>query len=223
MLSFIVNGKRCRSRLRLETWGELLDRLEKGEGMTRQVVTAARLGGVALPTFRDQATLSRRLADAGLIDVDTSTVGQLLHESARTACESIEPLLDAVGRIATLFRRHELETADREWSAVIGTLRMLTSITAMLVTAGGTPGACRMHLDAFVVRVCEVLDSILEHQTQRRWHALARVLDVQLAPALRQWSSILRTLDGQHDERVGVASGVATLRELLHDLEEVAV
>lgn len=201
MPSIIVNGKRHGGRLRLETWGDLLDRLERGEGMTRQVVTAARFSGVGVPTFRQVETLSRRIGDLGSIEVETATVSDLLHESARTAYTSIETILAVVARIARLLRQHELEAADREWSSVVGSLRMLTRITAMLVDGRGA-GACRMHLDALVVRVCGLLDTIVERQTQKQWHAVARVLDAQLAPALQDWSSILQTLDG-HDAEPG--------------------
>ena len=219
MVSFIVNGKRHRSGLLPETWGELLDRLEKGESVTRQVVTAARLGGVAIPTFRDTVSLSRRIADVGRIEVEMSTVSELLHQSARTAHESIGQILDAVARIAVLWREHEIETADREWSAVVSSLRMLTRITAMLVVTGGTAAACRTHLDALIVRVCGLLDEVVECQAQRRWRGVARVLDVQLAPALHEWSSILQTLDRQHDERDPKVSPIPMKRERLRVLE----
>src|SRR5262245_33460536 len=85
VLQINVNGASREGQSRPENWGELLDLLERGDGLSRQIVTAVRFGGVAVPTFREPSELARELQDVDRIDVETATIDELLHESAQTA------------------------------------------------------------------------------------------------------------------------------------------
>src|SRR5215470_14628466 len=118
VLQINVNGASREGRSRPENWGELLDLLEQGDGLSRQIVTAVRFGGVAVPTFREPSELARELQTIDRIDIETTSLDELLHESAQAAYDSIAPLRRAVGRIAARLRAGNSRTAVRDLPAL---------------------------------------------------------------------------------------------------------
>ena len=199
MLEIAVNGEARWSQSGRENWGQVLDLLETGQGSSRPIVTAVRFDGVVVPTFREPAMLGKTLGDVGLIEVETSTFIQLVHESARAAYESVAPLQRAVTRIASSFRGSEPIAARRELPSLTAALQGLTVVTAMLTNARGAFGGCRDEFDHLAARLCSVLDDIVECQTQEDWLGIAETLDGPLTSALRQWASLLLALNGESD------------------------
>lgn len=192
MLQINVNGASRQGRSRPENWGELLDLLEQGDGLSRQVVTAVRFGGVALPTFREPAELARDLHGVDRIDIETATLDELLHESAQAAYDSIAPLRKAVVRIATRLRTGHSRTAVRDLPALTNSIQTLTNVTAMLASAPERVGAHRRDFDSLVARLCGLVDAIIDRQARQEWPAVAEVLDGELGPTLSAWSSVVR-------------------------------
>ena len=192
MLHINVNGASRGGRSRPENWGELLNLIEQGDGLSRQVVTAVRFGGVAVPTFREPSELARELQDVDRIDVETASLSELMHESAQAAYDSIAPLRKAVSRIAGRLRAGNPRTAVRDLPALTGSVQTLTNVTAMLAAARESIGSHRADFDALVSRLCGVIDAIIAHQAKQEWPAVADILDVELAPTLAAWSSVVR-------------------------------
>ncbi len=192
MLQINVNGASRQGRSRPENWGELLELLEQGDGLSRQIVTAVRFGGVAVPTFREPSELARELQDLDRIDVETSSLDELLHESAQAAYDSIAPLRKAVVRIAGRLRAGHSRTAVRDLPALTTSLQTLTNVTAMLAAAPEHVGAHRRDFDGLVARLCGIVDAIIERQARQEWSGVADVLDGDLAPTLSAWSSVVR-------------------------------
>jgi len=192
VLQINVNGASREGRSKPENWGELLDLLEQGDGLSRQIVTAVRFGGVAVPTFREPSELARELQDIDRIDIETTSLDELLHESAQAAYGSIAPLRRAVGRIAARLRTGNSRTAVRDLPALTGSVQTLTSVTAGLAAARESVGSHRADLDGLVARLCGVVDAITEEQARQQWPAVADILDMELTPTLAAWSSIVR-------------------------------
>ena len=192
MLQINVNGASRPGRSRPENWGELLDLLEQGDGLSRQIVTAVRFGGVAVPTFREPSELARELLDHDRIEIETATLDELLHESAQAAYDSIAPLKRAVARIAGRLRAGNSRTAIRDLPALTGSVQTLTNVTAMLAAARQSVGSHRSDFDALVSRLCGVVDAIIERQARQEWPGVADILDVELTPTLAAWSSVVR-------------------------------
>ncbi len=199
MLEIAVNGEARWSQSGRKSWGQLLDMLETGEGSSRPIVTAVRFDGVAVPTFREPAMLGKILGDVELIEVETSTFDQLLHESALAAYESIAPLKRAVVRIAASFRGADPGCANRELPSLTAALQGLTVVTAMLTTARSTARGNNSHFDDLAGCLCGVLDGIVECQTRENWRGIADILETDLATALTEWASVLLALN--HDGR----------------------
>jgi hypothetical protein len=192
VLQINVNGASRPGQSRPENWGELLGLLEQGDGLSRQIVTAVRFGGVAVPTFREPSELARELAAIDRIDVETATLNELLHESAQAAYDSIAPLKRAVGRIAGRLRAGNSRAAIRDLPALTGSVQTLTNVTAGLAAARERVGSHRGDFDALVSRLCGVVDAIIERQARQEWSAVAEILDVELTPTLAAWSSVVR-------------------------------
>ena len=175
-----------------ENWGELLDWLERGEGQVRRVVTAVRFEGVAVPTFREANALSRGLGDLGTIEVVTSTVDDLLRESAQAAYDSVAPLGRAVRRIAVKLRAGHEMAARRDLPALTAAVQSLTTVTSGLGHSAPCVEPHRADVDALVLRLCRLVDAITASQVQSEWRAVADILERDLAPTLDAWASVIR-------------------------------
>lgn len=192
MLQISVNGEMRESSSAPENWGELLNSLEIGEGGARQVVTAVRFGGVAVPTFREPNALSQDLDAIERIEVETATVDDLLHESARAAFESIDPLRSATARIAMRLREgHEL-AAVRDLPSLTTSVQTLTTLTAALARARACAEPHRRDFDALVVRLCRLVDAVIARQVAANWTGVADLLDRELSPTLDAWVLVAR-------------------------------
>jgi hypothetical protein len=196
VLEVAVNGEARLSESGRKNWGQLLDLLESGEGASRSIVTAVRFDGVAVPTFREPSMLGKTLGDVELIEVETSTFDQLLHESALTAYGSVAPLKRAVARIAASFRGRDPDGACRELPSLTAALQGLTVVTAMLTSARRSASDNGRHFDVLASRLCGVLDDIVECQTREDWRGIAAILETSLTTALTDWASVLLALDG---------------------------
>jgi hypothetical protein len=77
-MQLTINGGAVSADSGLKKWGELFEALEQGEGMHRRVVTAVRFEGVEEPSFRDASVLARAIGEPTCVDVETSTVVDLM-------------------------------------------------------------------------------------------------------------------------------------------------
>lgn len=194
MLQIHMNGLTRDDPSGPQNWGELLDLLENGHAGARQIVTAVRFSGVAVPTFRELPTLARALGEVGEIEVETATVEELLRESAQAAYDSIAPLRNAVRRVAERLRDGNPRTASRDLPELTASVQTLTGVTAMLAGARELIGAHRTDFDALVQRLCVVVDSIIASQSRSNWLAVASVLEDELMPTLAAWASVVRRI-----------------------------
>lgn len=192
MLQISVNGLTRDLGSRPENWGDLLNSLENGDGSERQVVTAVRFDGVAVPTFREAETLGRSLVELGPIDIRTATVDELLHESAQAACDSIAPLKSAAQRIALRLRSgHELAAA-RDLPELTSSIQTLTTLTAALARAKACVPPHRADFDALVLRCCRLVDGVITRQVRGDWKGVADLIELDLVPTLDAWHLVAR-------------------------------
>jgi hypothetical protein len=192
VLQISVNGTARDSWSAPENWGELLHLLENGEGRGRRVVTAVRFGGVAAPTFREPSTLARELHALEPIDIQISSVDELLHESAQSAFDSIAPLRSATARIASRLHAGHETAAVRDLQGLTTSIQTLTTITAGLGDAMSCPEPHRRDFDALVLRLCRLVDNIIVLQVRADWNGIAELLDRELTPTLEAWVLVAR-------------------------------
>jgi hypothetical protein len=192
VLQINVNGLAHLDASRPKNWGQLLDLLERGEGLSRQIVTAVRFGGVAMPTFREPGALGRQLEELGPIDVQTATVDELLHDSAQAAFDSVGPLRRATIRIAGRLRAGDEMARLRELPQITASVQTLTTVTAVLSKAKACVDAHRTDLEAAVARFCAIVDALTTNRERQDWPRVADVLERELAPTLDAWTLVAR-------------------------------
>ena len=192
MLQINVNGLARLDTSTPENWGELLDLLESGDGPQRQIVTAVRFGGVAVPTFREPGALIRELRSIGPIDVETATVDELLHESAHAAYDSIGPLRRASIRAASRLRAGDEMAATRDLPELTSSVQTLTTVTSVLARARQCTEPHRTDFESLVVRFCRIVDDITTFRAHGEWQHVADVLERELAPTFEAWGLVAR-------------------------------
>jgi hypothetical protein len=179
----------------LQTWGDLLDGLDRQLGAARQVVTAARFDGVDQPTFREASLAEIRLESVGRIEVDVADGSALVLSTLDLARDSLPVLADSARQVGRAFRRGDFDTALHQLPPVLDAVRTLMKLTDAAATAAGTSlETVRKRLpadiDACAAVLCAIA-SLATHQDAEDWVATADVLEHELAPALIEWRVLI--------------------------------
>ncbi len=180
-----------------ETWGQLLETLDRSLVANRRVVTAVRFDGVDQPSFRSGALATAELARIARVDIDAEDAATLLSTAVTAAADSLPGLVTGVRMTAAALRAGAAH-AHTDVVALVAAVQSLVALTAAAATAahlsmGETPGA-----DPAVVNACGDLETALRalvaHQALEHWPALADALDADLAPAIAHWHDVLEPI-----------------------------
>lgn len=180
-----------------ETWGQLLDALDRTLVADRRVVTAVRFDGVDQPTFR-----SRELSAAGLtgitrVAVDAEDAAALLSAAVEAAGDSLPGLVSGV-RITATALRNGAPDAQSGLVALVAAVQSLVALTAAAATAANVSMGGGADAAPPTVAACADLETALRrlvgHQAAERWPALADALDADLAPAIARWHDVLEPI-----------------------------
>jgi hypothetical protein len=203
-----VNGSEHEVGAGLETWGQLLATLERGDGPERAVVTAVRVGGVDQPTFREPLLLALDLNTAAPIDVETSAARDLVAQARQTALDGLEALATGARLAAEAFRLHDLPRAQRGLLDFVTTFRLLTTLTAALARAeapAGNPGLDPQGAE-FLEQLGANLESLIAFNVNEDWISVADVLEYEIADVLPHWAAILQDEEDDCSARVIAAA-----------------
>ena len=179
---------------RPNTWGELLDGLDRRLGAARRVVTAVRFDGVDQPSFRQPALAGLALAGVGRVEVEAEDAVALLRAAVDAASDSLPDLVAGVSQTAVALRSDAAD-AHAQLGSLVTALQSLMTLTVAAGTAadlsfGADPGA-----DAAVTGACArietALSTLVERQTAGDRRAVADALDHDLAPAVAGWTDVL--------------------------------
>jgi hypothetical protein len=190
-MQLTINGGTVSTDSGLKNWGELLEALEQGEGMDRRVVTAVRFGGVEEPSFRDARTLARTIGEPITVDVETSTVVDLIESSAAVVREELATVLACTTATACAFRRHDVADANRQLVSLLETYRTLTALTDSIVAARASVGAAPAGADDVTARVNAAFEVLIDAQQRNDWDDVADALEYDVADALAGWPRLL--------------------------------
>ncbi len=179
---------------RPETWGELLDRLDRRLAGDRRVVTAVRFDGVDQPSFRHPAIAGTSLGRVARVEVDAEDAVALLLAAVDAASDSLPDLVAGVSQTAVALRS-DAPDAHGQLGSLVTALQSLVALTVAAGTAadisfGADPGA-----DAAVTGACArieaALSTVVAGQTDGDRRAVADALDQHLAPAVAGWTDVL--------------------------------
>ena len=192
----------------LQTWGELLQTLDVGLGSTRRVVTAVRFEGVDQPSYRADDICGRVLAGLSRVEVESAGADDLLHDTIRTARDSVAVLAAAAIQVADTFRGMKISAAHTCFAELAEGVRQLTMLTVALATAAvvdlstlscGPPAAFSSTAAESGTQIIDGvsvgLQRLLVWQTANDWVGAADCLEFDLAPALDRWSTVFDALE----------------------------
>jgi hypothetical protein len=179
---------------RPDTWGELLDTLDRRLAADHRVVTAVRFDGVDQPSFRQPFIAAIRLGQVARVEVEADDAVGLLLEALDAATDSLPDLVAGVSQTAAALRT-DAPDAQGQLASLVTALQSLMALTVAAGTAadisfGAAPGA-----DAAVTTACArieaALSTLVARQTAGDRRAVADALDHHLAPAIAGWTDIL--------------------------------
>jgi hypothetical protein len=194
MAECFVNDRPECTEIRQETWGALLQALDRRLETDRRVVTAVRFDGVDQPSFRDSALAGASLAAIARIDIDAEDGVALLRASVDAAGDSLPELVTGV-RLTAAAVRCGAPDAAAQLGALIVALQSLMTLTAAATTTaaaslGGDPAA-DVALARGCLRIERALSTLVTRQTVGDTAGVADALDHDLAPAVAGWSDVL--------------------------------
>lgn len=179
-----------------ETWGGLLETLDRDLVADRRVVTAVRFDGVDQPSFRSDELAAADLSRIARVDIEAEDAAALLSAAVDAAVDSLAGLVQGV-RVTAMALRSGAPDAQAQLVTLVSAIQSLVALTAAAATAAnlsmGAAGA-----DASVVTACGGLETALRtlvvHQAGEQWPALADALDADLAPAIARWNDVLEPI-----------------------------
>lgn len=180
-----------------ETWGQLLETLDRSLVADRRVVTAVRFDGVDQPSFRSGDLAAAELSRIARVDIDAEDAAALLSAAVTAAADSLPGLVTGV-RLTAAALRAGASHAHTDLVALVAAVQSLVALTAAAATAanlsvGEAPGASPV-----IVAACSGLEAALRglvtHQANEHWTALADALDAVLAPAIARWHDVLEPI-----------------------------
>ena len=194
-----MNGSAQDAGSGLETWGQLLAALERGNGPGRPVVTAVRFAGVDQPTFREPAVLAVDLSAAEPVDVDASSFEDIVASARQAARNGLETLTVTARSAARAFRLHDLPSAHRGLGDFVTTFRLLAALTDTVSLANEPLGDHALDAQGahLLAQLVASLESLLAFNENEDWISVADVLEYEIADTLPRWTTLMNRAEGQ--------------------------
>lgn len=179
---------------RPETWGELLDGLDRALGAERRVVTAVRFDGVDAPSFREPAQGGRPLSTVTRVEVEAMDAAVLVGEALGAAADSLPALADGARATAAAYRTGD-PTAHGQLTALVSAIQSLVALTTAAESAARVAGVAVDATGTSVAASCRgvetALAALIDRHTRADWAGLAEALHGELAPAVHDWQRVL--------------------------------
>jgi hypothetical protein len=213
MADYLLDGEPQTTAVSLNSWGKLLEAVDRRLDGQGRAVSAVRFWGVDQPSFRSEGLARRHIATLGKIEIATSDAAELLAETIAMARRSIPALSGSAAKLAAELRGSDPARASRRLTELVDALRTLTVLTAAIaevVDVHGTghhpfraPGVNAVVTDDVTHDVTDAvgdaLHTLIEGQAAHDWMRAADCLDGALAPAIARWPLLFDRLE---DRRV---------------------
>lgn len=194
MPRIVVNGKDQGDGSAFQTWGDLLEFLDRDLSPRGEVVTEARLNGVDQPTFREPTVTQVAMADIELVEIESARPAALAARSLGEAVVALETLQAAAGQIAVDFRGHDIKAANEGLVQLADGLRMLAALVGA-VSLGlrmEIPGSSdEPSVNSTIAELGSHVEALITAQRNEDWVAVADTLQYDVEPALQNWRPIL--------------------------------
>ncbi len=194
MTECLVNDVPIPVEIRRETWGELLDALDRSLGREHRVVTAVRFDGVDEPSFRGPAQAVRRLQPVAVIAVDAVEASRLLDDALAAASGSLPSLADGARVTAAAYRR-DAGDAHPQLASLMAAIQSLVALTSATAAAARVSRGDARSSAAAARPVCPSVEAavatLIERHSRDDWPGVADALEHDLAAAVLDWRQVL--------------------------------
>jgi hypothetical protein len=194
MAHCLVNDTPAVLDFRPDTWGDLLDGLDRQLAAGGRVVTAVRFDGVELPSFRESAAAGTLLDAIARIDVEAEDAAALVRAAVDSAADSLPALVRGAGEAAAALRTGTPDAAD-QLVALVAAMQSLVALTAAAAYAArlslATDAATEGRVNDACGAVASALEALIARHADGNAASLADAIDGQLAPAIGAWGDVL--------------------------------
>ena len=177
----------------LETWGDLLDVLDRTVARDGVILSAARFDGVEETAFREPDATNRDLCSVARVDVETADEAAFLKMCLLEAVQPLQQTAASAQSLAECYRRHDLSRGQEGLTGLAAELRALALLVGTLSGPLGINLSTDdgLSVDQRVEELVDVLDALLSAQASEDWVTVADILEYDLEPAIRRWAAVL--------------------------------
>lgn len=203
MNRIILNDEPQTAEIQPETWGDLLETLDRRCAAGGHVLTAVRFDGVDQPAFRQQEILAASLSEISVVEAQSTTPQALLLTTLEEADQASTALVGAAERIGVAFRGFDISSANDdlvEFAQGLSTMVTLANVISQAIgvpldglACNGTTGA------AMIAELATRTESLIAAQEIGDWITVADVVEYDVAPALARWPALFSAMRASVD------------------------
>lgn len=193
-----LNGTSYAMAPDVESWGKLLESIDRDTEATGTIVGAVRFDGVDEPGFREPAVLIRPLETDQIVEIDTEPPAALLLRILDEGVASLPSLERGARELAELFRGVEIDRASQ------GLVQLAESLSNLVALVAASTAALGAHLDALTLDGRPVgsslgllhtaLGPLLEAHAASDYISVADSLEHDVAPAIPELLDVIDAL-----------------------------
>ncbi len=185
----------------LRSLGELMDRVSRKAEQEGSRVLKVKLNGEDI-TGKDRGPMNLLpLEKIEEIEIQTGDPKELARSSLYSVADFLEQLLKELQNTAELFRLNNEERSNQSFMRCIDGLqvfmhslescRRLLGLSFELIFVPTSQGGNQITVAENRRRLFEVLDGMIEAQTNHDWVLMADLLEYELVPILEDWRQII--------------------------------
>lgn len=191
----------------IQYFGELMERVSRQALKTGEQVLRVKLNGEDL-TGKDRSHLKKMpIAEIQEIEIQTGNPKILARSSLYSVADFLEKLLNELQHTAEYFRLGDTEKSNRSFVRCLDGLQVFThsleqcrrllGISFELIYIPSSSDAYAITVAENRRKMFEVLDGMIEAQTNQDWVLLADLLEYELIPILEDWRQIIPVILGE--------------------------
>jgi hypothetical protein len=191
----------------IQYFGELMERVSRQALKTGEQVLRVKLNGEDL-TGKDRSHLKQMpIAEIQQIEIQTGNPKILARSSLYSVADFLEKLLKELQHTAEYFRLGDSEKSNRSFVRCLDGLqvfmhtleqcRRLLGISFELMYVPSNSESYEITVAENRRKLFEVLDGMIEAQTNQDWILLADLLEYELIPVLEDWRQIIPIILGE--------------------------
>ena len=188
----------------LHTFGSVVEEAGRRAGAGGRVVSRVIVDGREISTRLEREIAARPSGEIGEVRITTTTPGALLREALDGALDLSTAILRDVQSVAASIRSGDIPAARSLYVSCIESLATFFQLAGAVfngVQSGAfpLPGTATQgsgELPSPPSSTAEILQRLLSAQKAEDWGAMAVLLEGEIVPNLREWSSFFSAMRG---------------------------